>query len=137
MRLNGAARKRLKCLLKQELIPEETWREVLKPIKLEGTDVKRPRSDDSTPTAISKRRMEVEEQSPSGATASQETVSAAPNFKQVLAREKVGIFHQSYPETGLTTEQMRSVQETILQNIMDLQEDSIKPKFLGTIFKAG
>lgn len=42
MRLIEVARKRLKRFLKQGLTPEEALREALKPIKPEGTGVKRP-----------------------------------------------------------------------------------------------
>lgn len=81
------------------------------------------------------RRREAERRSASGAAAPQESVSAVPKFGQMVERKIVRVFHQRYSETGLTTEQIKSVQKAIIQNIMDLEENSIKPKFPGTTLK--
>lgn len=138
-RMSGAARKRLKWLLKQGLDMETARKRAMEPIaKSDNLGAKRPRSDGSTPEAQVKRRREVEGgQASSNASVLRENAPIAPSFKQALEGKKIGIFSVNYPEDSLTTEQMNMVQEAILMKIIDLDEGSIKPKFLGTTFKAG
>lgn len=59
------------------------------------------------------------------------------SFKQVLEGRKVGIFHGKHPEGNLDADQLRAVQEAVINKILVVKEDSVKSKFLGTIYKAG
>lgn len=58
------------------------------------------------------------------------------SFKQVLEGKKIGVLHQNFPEVNLTTNQMKVLQEAILERIMEKEEGSMKRKFLGVMFKA-
>lgn len=49
----------------------------------------------------------------------------------------MGILLRGYPEDGLLNDQMRAIQEVILQKNANLEEVSVKPKFLSSTHKAG
>lgn len=64
-------------------------------------------------------------------------VTVSISFKQVVESKKVGIFHQGYPENSLLNDQIKTIQEAILQKNVDLEEGSVKPKFLGSTYRVG
>jgi hypothetical protein len=136
-RLSGAARKRLRWLLKQGIPEDQARSQAAKPIDPEGRGSKRPRSDGSTPEAANKKRP-----IPTGAELPRDTSKApkdtAPiSFKQAVEGKKVGILHQGFPKDCLSNDQLKAIQEAILQKIVDLEEGSVKPKFLGSTYRAG
>uniref|UniRef100_A0A1Y1N1I1 DUF4780 domain-containing protein n=1 Tax=Photinus pyralis TaxID=7054 RepID=A0A1Y1N1I1_PHOPY len=49
----------------------------------------------------------------------------------------VGILHGRYPEMHLTTEELKALQEGILEIIRNLEEGMVGPQFLGSTFKPG
>lgn len=51
--------------------------------------------------------------------------------------KKVGVIDKRYPEIYLNTEQLKAIQETIIEEILKMEEGSLQSKFLGTVFKAG
>jgi hypothetical protein len=136
-RLSGAARKRLRWLLKQGIPEDQARSQAAKPIDPEGRGSKRAHSDGSTPEAATKKRP-----TPTGGVLPQDTsmapkVTAPISFKQAVEGKKVGILHQGFPEDSLSNDQMKAIQEAILQKIVDLEEGSVKPKFLGSTYRAG
>lgn len=61
------------------------------------------------------------------------TASISHSFKQLVESKKVGIFYQGYPRDCLSNDQIKAIQEAILQKNVHLEEGSVKPKFLGFI----
>lgn len=57
------------------------------------------------------------------------------DYRQVLDGQKVGVIHKRYPKINFTTKQLKAIQETIIEEILKVEEGSLQPKFLGTIFK--
>ncbi|XP_071053658.1 uncharacterized protein [Onthophagus taurus] len=140
-KLCGAARKRLRWLLKQGLTLEEARAKATQPISEEEKRAKRPRSESTTPKGPDTKRAATERRSaPSGGNLPQGQKPTVASFKQVLEGKKMGIADSLFPEVNLTTAQMQAIQEVIISRIVDLSEGhegDIKPKFLGTTFKAG
>ena len=139
-RLSGAARKRLKWLIKSGLNPTEARQKAKEPIELsQKVSGKRPRSEDSTPSSIkaekraklSKGERQVEALKP------QPSTSKAPmlNFKDAVNRIKVGILHTNYPDEGINKEQSLLIQGAILSKVAETTE--ISPQFSGVASRPG
>lgn len=127
-RLSGAARKRLKYLLKKGMPAEEAMRQARTPIrpmvpKDKGT--KRTRSDGSTPKGNEPKKLKQREDAPAPKRVQ------GPSFSRVTAGIRVGILPSKYPEELLTTEQIKAVQERILDKIVGGRDSAtIKPHFV-------
>lgn len=139
-KLSGAARKRFKWLIKSGLSPEEAREKAFQPMGKSSNEkgTKRARSDGSTPETVAKKHKPVE----SGKTNSGEPTplggtSSSISFKQAVTGIKIGVLHKGFPNESLNTEQLKLTQESILNKILEGTEGPIKPKFLGTTFKAG
>src|ERR1700739_992770 len=136
-RLSGAARKRLRWLLKQGIPEDQARSQAAKPIDPEGRGSNRAQSEGSKSEAAMKKRP-----TPTGVDSPQDTSEApkakAPiSFKEATEGRKVGILHQGFPGDCLSNDQMKAIQGAILQKIVDLEEGAVKPKFLGSTYRAG
>ena len=139
-KLNGASRKRLKWLIKSGLDPAEARIKALQPIPpAERVSVKRPRSEESTPssTKAEKRVKTSEGERKVEASKPQPSTSSAPplNFKEAVKRFKVGILHTDYPDENLSKEQQMLIQGSILSKVAE--STTISPQFSGVAARPG
>ena len=137
VKLSGAARRRLKWLMKKGLAFEEAREKCQEPVPEKGRS-KRPRSEDTTPeSAKAEKRVRKSVGERSEATLEPKpSTSTAPtlNFKEALTKLKVGIFHSNYPEEYLNKDQMMTIQEEILVRVND---GPVSPKFSGLSLRPG
>lgn len=137
-RLSGAQRRKFKWLREHGRTPEEATIECKKPLprKDDGKGSvkrqKRPRSDNTTPEEVKKKKSkggEGHQEAGHSSRSDQPRVPKLP-FRQVAGGVRIGILHSDFPEVQLTNEQMDMIQDTILSLIVDEeQEGSIFPGF--------
>lgn len=130
-KLGGAARKRFKWLVAQGKAPSEARQLALQPVNMAG---KRQRSDDSTPSPKHKKPKGLEKPMETNISASGQQ---RPSYKQAAEGIKVGVLSANFPETALTSDQMKAVKEAILLRILSLDDGGVRPVFYGTAFKPG
>ncbi|XP_045477324.1 uncharacterized protein LOC123682631 [Harmonia axyridis] len=141
-RLSGAARKRMKFLIKKGMAPDEARKEALKPIgprQTIGHGTKRKRSEYSTPKGKEPERAKHKASKASQSSgASKAPAQIVSTYSQVAAGLKVGIMDKKYPEVILEMDQLKAIEEAILEEIMALgKEESIKPKFQQSLMEPG
>uniref|UniRef100_A0A8D8UEP1 DUF4780 domain-containing protein n=1 Tax=Cacopsylla melanoneura TaxID=428564 RepID=A0A8D8UEP1_9HEMI len=144
-RMNGAARKRFKWLIKQGLPAAEARAKAMEKLPESArTSKKRGRSEESTPE--SKGEKFSEQKKPKVQLASQITpdkgseavpgTSTAMNFANALKTIKVGVFLENYPEENLTNTQMGQIQEDLIMKVIE-KETSPSPQFSGYAYRPG
>lgn len=126
-RLSGAARKRYRYFIKQGIDPAVAREQCKKPLVQDGTG-KRNRSDDSIPMSTNKKQREEEAQAPSEQTRT---------FREVVRLERLAICDRNYPNTLLTTEQMTSIGDEIMELVLEQETKEVKPSFEGCSHKPG
>ncbi|XP_045473776.1 uncharacterized protein LOC123680114 [Harmonia axyridis] len=146
-RLSGAARKRMKFLIREGMAPDEARKESSKPIgprPATGQVTKRNRSEDSAPKGEEPKREKHEtskvSQSSGASTsgASKAPAQIMPTNSQVAAGLKVSIMDKKYPEVILKMDQLKAIKKAIVKEIMALdKEDSIKPNFQKSHMRRG
>lgn len=138
VKLNGAARKRFKWLMSHGHSAEEARSLAIQKLNPAEKPTKRGRSEDTTPRAEgSKKRARTDVPTPSGEKERLARTKApkAQSYKQALEAVKIALLPRDFPQTLLTEEQLGSIQEAVLEEI--LQAVDVKPSFLGTTFKPG
>lgn len=132
VRLSGAARKRMRFLIKSGVTPEEARQKALKPMPkapktstgkvAEATKAsKRPRSEGSTPEVNPTKKVKRQAVPMTGRKIA---------YSQAAKGIKMGITARNYPEELLTTEQMAAVQEAIMDKVREQgKKGSTKPHF--------
>ena len=64
--------------------------------------------------------------------------TSKPSYSQAAGGIKIGIVHSNYPEETLTTEQLMTVQESIMDQIMGLEaRNTINPSFNSSHLRPG
>lgn len=136
--LSGAARKRLRWLMRNGLNYTEAREKCLKPIEAsEKARTKRPRSEESTPASgkAEKRAKKSEEEREVAPPQPSTSRAQGLNFKDALNKVKVGIMHTNFPEESLSKDQMMAVQEAILVKVS--QTEGLGLLFSGVSLRPG
>lgn len=132
-KMGGAARKRFKWLVMHGHDPKEARALAMHPMEKHTSKdkgPKRPRSEDNSPKEkIVKKAKQVQQ--------SATEASTSASYKQTLECKRVGILPAQYPEVLLTTEQLKAIQDDILNKIIENKKGTIKPSFLGSTYKPG
>lgn len=158
-KLSGAGQKRLKKLLDRGISYEEAYRLAEKPPQSSDPS-KRPRqmdlngsntSGNPTPAKIARRnkgsrtqaktssvqhRIDTAQTGHSAPTRNSEG-KVKPSYRDVANYVKLGILSTGYPETELTTEQLKTTQKAILAKVVGQRKEQLKPKFGDCVFKSG
>lgn len=144
-RMNGAARKRFKWLIKQGLTESEARDKAKEKLpETARTSKKRGRSEDSTPESKGEKLSEQKKQrvhqasqiAPNKGSEVVPGTSTAMNFSNALKTLKVGVFLENYPEENLTNTQMGQIQENILMKVIE-KETPPSPQFSGYAYRPG
>lgn len=139
-RLSGAARKRFKWLMKKGHSREEALELAKQKMPEKQANTKRLRSDDSIeqddskkfkPASESKAKAKVPKANP------QPRDQPKASFSAALEGVKVGILPKAYPETLLTNDQLKLIQDEILEKVIEQEEAELKPRFLNSTYKPG
>ncbi|KAG5876066.1 hypothetical protein JTB14_004425 [Gonioctena quinquepunctata] len=127
IRLSGAARKRLKYFIKQGVPVEEARLKSVEPMKESTSDKGLQRvwsEEERNPDVHLIKRARGPER---GSSAS---MPIKPTFSHITRGVKVCILPKYYPKVLLTTEQMESVRETILDKIIEIGKNAaVQPHF--------
>lgn len=123
-------------MLKQGPNPDEARAKAIEPLKDSGKGSKRTRFSDSTPEMAGKRKKSAKEVTPPGGSKNPQEVTTSSldvNFSQALQSAKVGITYQRYPEVILITEEMKAIQDAILQEREEAERVSPTHKMGGSL----
>lgn len=134
VKLGGAARKRFKWLRKQGHDPKEAQQLALKPMdknpKKDG-GAKRGRSDDSTPMSTVGKKHK------SSHSAEQNFRTSGVSYNMVAGSVKLAIMSEEHPKSLISEVQLRTLEEAILDRVIELKGGVVKPQFLSSKFKTG
>lgn len=129
--LNGSQRKRLAKLLKlghDKKIAIELVRST------DGAPPKRQHSE--TSPEDTRKKQKTNRGLPDGSLAAPKD-TPGPSYAEALKQTEMAICLSNYPETPLTTEQMDSILELLLDRVVLLEKAVDKPQFTTSTYKAG
>lgn len=136
-KLSGAGRKRHKWLLKHGHTPEKALELAMlhmpKPNSNNHQGTKRGRSDHSTALANTSKQLKISHT----AELPRSVRTPVVHSKFAAGSVRLAVMSEDHPRSLITEEQLRTLEEAILDRVIELKGGAVKPKFLSSKYKTG